>query len=367
MFGLKWLWKSNKQNIDTSNFVSKDFLTTTLTDYVLNNSLNTTLSNYLTTNTAQTITGEKTFSSKPVSITTSNAALKFKPNANTASYMEFYNGTSRIGFFGKTSASNNDIELNASGYLYLRSGNMHVRTNTLAVSENSDIWLGRNIYAGHNDVKFIPRTTTIKNLQFYDTSPGDNRHFNLLIPEPTTGNNPATRNYVDTTKNTIDVSINSLSTNLGNRINVAEQNITDLQRSYESVGEELTDILNKLGVNLKQTNLTIDSNYVYSTNWGDLNGYYFNTTTVKNIKLLGAVVHYGTQAGNASKAHGWMFNYGTVGTGNNIYFTFKKSKTDTTPAPVWNQTTVKVFYIDNLTARDSNENEEIFKFVKESK
>ena len=343
MFGLKWLWKPNKQNIDTSNFVSKEFLTTTLSDYVLSSSFNSTLSNYLTTNTAQTITGEKIFSNNPVSITHNGAALKFKPGSNASSYIEFYNNTTRVGFFGKTSSSNNDIELNSNngnGYLYLRAGNIQVKANTTAFQENSDTWLGRNIYAGSQDVKFIPRTNSTKTLQFYNSSPNDQRRFNLLIPEPTTANNPATKNYVDTIK-------------------------TELDNNYELVGEELTHILNKLGVQLKQTNLTIDPNYVYSTNWGDLNGYYFNTTTIKNIKLLGAVIHYGSQSGNAAKAHGWMFNYGTAGTGNNIYFTFKKSKTDSTPAPVWNQTTIKVFYIDNLTTRDNNENEEIFKFVKE--
>ena len=337
---MKWAlfnWKAPKQ-VDTRNFVTKDFLNTTLTDYVLSSSFNSTLSNYLTTNTAQTITGAKTFSSAPVSITTSNAALKFKPNTNTASYMEFYNGTQRIGYFGKTSSTNNDIELNSSSYLYLRSSNIQVRANTLAVSENSDIWLGRNIYAGYNDVKFIPRTTTIKNLQFYDTSPGDNRHFNLLVPEPTAANNPATKGYVDTNKADLQTQITSMNTNLGNRIN---QTNTDLNNLIQKRDYQWTS--------LSSTPHAYGEQFVYS----------LQITTLQETTVVGVNVSFQDQANSQTKSIYWNVSWNTTW-GPRIYiklfidkYIYNSFSNKNDINLDWSKVLIRVFYIPKYNSRES--------------
>ena len=59
--------------------------------------------------------------------------------------------------------------------------------------------IGTEINAGFGggSVKFIPEDNSTKTLQFYNANATDQRRFNLLIPEPTQNNNPATKQYVD--------------------------------------------------------------------------------------------------------------------------------------------------------------------------
>ena len=75
----------------------------------------------------------------------------------------------------------------------------------------SSIELGTEIKAGYGGgaVKFIPEDNSTKTLQFYNANPNDGRRFNLLVPEPTQAQNPATKNYVDNARTYIQVFSNT--------------------------------------------------------------------------------------------------------------------------------------------------------------
>ena len=77
-------------------------------------------------------------------------------------------------------------------------------TQTVAgpVNLRSPIELGTEIKAGYGggNVKFIPEDNSTKTLQFYNANPTDTRCFNLLVPNPTAAQNPATKQYVDNSK-----------------------------------------------------------------------------------------------------------------------------------------------------------------------
>ena len=63
------------------------------------------------------------------------------------------------------------------------------------VSLRSPIELGTEIKAGYGGltVKFIPEDNSTKTLQFYNNNATDRRRFNLLVPDPTAAQNPATK------------------------------------------------------------------------------------------------------------------------------------------------------------------------------
>lgn len=74
-----------------------------------------------------------------------------------------------------------------------------VKTFTGGVVSRTSTELGTEIKAGYGgvSVKFIPEDNSTKTLQFYNNNATDTRRFNLLVPEPTAAQNPATKNYVD--------------------------------------------------------------------------------------------------------------------------------------------------------------------------
>ena len=79
------------------------------------------------------------------------------------------------------------------------------------VSLRSPIELGTEIKAGYGGVtvKFIPEDNSTKTLQFYNNNATDQRRFNLLIPNPTQAQNPATKQYVDNARTYIEVFSNT--------------------------------------------------------------------------------------------------------------------------------------------------------------
>lgn len=98
------------------------------------------------------------------------------------------------------------------------------------------ITLGTEINAGWggNPVKFIPDDNSTKTLQFYNANANDQRRFNLLIPEPTQANNPATKNYVDTAIAGINTS-GSIPQETLNQIETNKNNITDLTNKTNTI------------------------------------------------------------------------------------------------------------------------------------
>ena len=79
------------------------------------------------------------------------------------------------------------------------------------VNLRSPIELGTEIKAGYGggSVKFIPEDNSTKTLQFYNNNATDTRRFNLLVPNPTQAQNPATKQYVDNARTYIEVFSNT--------------------------------------------------------------------------------------------------------------------------------------------------------------
>lgn len=79
------------------------------------------------------------------------------------------------------------------------------------VNLRSSIEFGTEIKAGYGggSVKFIPEDNSTKTLQFYNNNATDTRRFNLLVPNPTAAQNPATKQYVDNVRTYIEVFSNT--------------------------------------------------------------------------------------------------------------------------------------------------------------
>lgn len=339
---MKWSlfnWKAPKQ-VDTSNFVTKDFLNTTLTNYVLSSSLNTTLSNYLTTNTNQLITGTKTFDTQVIfnraRFNLSGEVIFFKSDfTDRPFYMGWYNGSTRVGWLGKGSSTSNDITVQSNSNVVL-SANSKIKLH-------SPTELGTEITAGYGggEVKFIPEDNSTKTLKFYNANPGDTRRFNLLVPEPTAGNNPATKNYVDTTKNALDVSINSLNanyTNLNNRVNTAEQDINNLiqKRDYQ-------------WLSLSSTPSAYGEQFVYS----------LQVTSLQETTIVGVNVSFQDQANSQTKSVYWNVSWNTTW-GPKLYiklfidkYIYNSFSNKTDINLDWSKITIRVFYIPKYNSRES--------------
>ena len=110
-----------------------------------------------------------------------------------------------------------------------------VQTVAGPVNLRSPIELGTEIKAGYGggSVKFIPEDNSTKTLQFYNNNATDQRRFNLLVPEPTASQNPATKQYVDNgRKYTIAFSNNSTVYNNLDRIQLSNPTaFTEIDRN----------------------------------------------------------------------------------------------------------------------------------------
>ena len=277
MFGIKWLWKSNKTNIDTSNFVSREFLSTTLQDYVnrdllnttlsnelanyvstttlnntlnnyvLNSSLNTTLSsyvqtntlnttlsnyvqtsalnNYVSTNTNQSISGAKTFT-EGVIINKTPVPLTLKATDNNKTYIVYKDSADNSNLSIGSNATSASIEVNRGNLeIETQQENKNISINTGRVKFNrSTVEFGTEINAGYGGgtVKFIPEDNTTKTLQFYNSGSSDTRRFNLLVPEPSAANSPTTKNYVDTKETAINSQISTIQNSISSKISVRQ-------------------------------------------------------------------------------------------------------------------------------------------------
>ena len=227
MFGLKWLWKSN---IDKSNFVSKEFFSTTLQDYVnrdlfnttlqsyiTSTTLNNTLTNYVSTNTTQTITNLKTFRAAPIGL-----ELKQADNRSDKQYIVYRRNDNTTTFSLGSELTETSLEVNR-GNLKIQTleNNKSVIFQTPSVIFNNSIpQFGTEIKAGYGGVtvKFLPEDNSTKTLQFYNSTNTDTRRFNLKVSEPTEASNPATKNYVDNQISNIQIPTNAVTTNTNQTI-----------------------------------------------------------------------------------------------------------------------------------------------------
>ena len=149
------------------------------------------------------------------------------------------------------------------------------------------ITLGTEINAGWggNPVKFIPDDNSTKTLQFFNNNANDQRRFNLLIPEPTQANNPATKNYVDTAIAGINTS-GSIPQETLNKINTNTTNITNLQNEVSGQAISISSLENQVNVNVNRigTNSNSINNLTNRTNTIEQNYVSKNTNTEQVIE-----------------------------------------------------------------------------------
>ena len=303
---------TNQINTNTTNIQNNTNSIQTNTNNITNlqNNYNTLNSEVVKLAGTQTITGQKTFSNA-ITITKTNGALQFKPGTNQSAYFEFYNGNTRIGYFGKGSSSNNNLTLGA------QSGKLSIEASQ-GTEIHNPVQFGTEIKAGYGglNVKFIPEDNSTKTLQFYNANANDQRRFKLLVPEPTEAQNPATKNYVDN-------AISNLQTN-GN-----------------------------LGLNLRYQDLVVP-NSPTKFEEGNTVKYWFTSISVPEIKFLSAVVNYQGQSNASTIQKYWDFSY-SVASGSKVYFHFTADKNTNyrNNTPNWGQTKIRIFYIDSLNTRNS--------------
>lgn len=391
MFGLKWLWKTNRgSNIDTSNFVSKEFLNTTLQDYVnrdllnttlsnelanyvstttlnntlnnyvLNSSLNTTLSsyvqtntlnttlqnyvqtttlnNYVSTNTAQTITGAKTFT-EGVIINKNPVPLTLKATDNNKTYIVYKDSSNNSNFSLGANSGQTSLEVNRGDLLIqTQQNNKTVSFETGVIKTNrARVEFGTEINAGYGGatVKFIPEDNSTKTLQFYNSAATDTRRFNLLVPEPTAAQNPATKNYVDNA--------------------IAGVSNVNLESQINTLNTFKTSVENSIGyhIRVQELDLDDDNGLIATTETANSIIYTYKITSVNEYQILSANLRGNFQSVPDSSMINVVFSFATVG--NNIYFNIiRLDKNSNAGFPFRPNCFIRIFYVDNLTSRIDN-------------
>ena len=348
---MKWAlfnWKAPKQ-VDTRNFVTKDFLNTTLTDYVLSSSFNSTLSNYLTKNTDQDIDGYKTFKKGITFNTTADvySAIIVKDRRNN-----------NIHFTLSINTPTNTALKCWTGDLWFQSQqnnkNIIVDRFSRFRLQNTILETGTEINAGYGGttVKFLPEDNTTKTLQFYNANATDRRRFNLLVPGPTEANNPATKEYVDTNKADLQNQITSMNTNLGNRINAVDSNINAANNRINQTNTDLNNLIQKRDyqwTSLSSTPNAYGEQFVYS----------LQVTSLQETTVVGVNVSFQDQANSQTKSIYWNVSWNTTW-GPKLYiklfidkYIYNSFSNKTDINLDWSKITIRVFYIPKYNSRES--------------
>ena len=302
--------------------------TTNITN--INNQLNNTVS----TNTSQTITGAKTFNANVV-ISNNPTPLILKSTNNDKNYVVFRDSTNNSNLSIGANATSSSIEVNRGDLeIQTQQTNKSISINTGRVKLNrSALDLGTIINAGYGgtEVKFIPDDNSTKTLKFYENNQNDTRKFNLLVPEPTQANNPATKQYVD---NAIAGASNA---NLESQINELNTFKTSVENSY--------------GYNIRYQDIQLQNNGWLSTGTiGDYTVYQTAIDTVNDVKFLSASPHFNDI--NSYSALRTMFS-ALPRIGTRVYLNFQ-CYGGSNGTPNFNNSYVRVFYIDNISTRVQN-------------
>lgn len=352
--------------------------------------------NAVTLDTAQTISGAKTFSSQVV-INNTPEPLIIKATNTNKSYILFKTPQNTSTLSIGSNATGANIDINAGDLtIETQQNNKTITLNTGRVKLNhSALDLGTIINAGYggNEVKFIPDDNSTKTLKFYNSGASDTRRFNLLVPEPTQANNPATKSYVDNriaNINSVSLTGNNMwsGTNTFNDIqaqgtyglktdkittlnsdrtitiaggqqlghlNVANPTANNHTANKSYVDSQVNTLQNSLGFNLRYQDLELGQalSQLTSKTWGNLNGFYFWISTIQETKFLSAVIHYRGQSNSEELATGWDFNYATTW-GPKICFTLKKPTNLSLNNPDLANMFIRIFYIDTLNSRTQN-------------
>ena len=313
---------TNQINTNTTNIQNNTNSIQTNTNNITNlqNNYNTLNSEVVKLAGNQTITGAKTFTNNVV-ISKNPTPLILKANNNDKTYMLIKSSDDATNFSLGANSSNTSLEVNR-GDLTIKTlqSNKNVNFENIARVKlyRSVLETGTEINAGYGglNVKFIPEDNSTKTLQFYNANPADQRRFNLLVPEPTAAQNPATKNYVDN-------AISNLQTN-GN-----------------------------LGLNLRYQDLVVPGSPTKYEE-GNTVKYWFTSISVPETKFLSAVVNYQGQSNAAAFQKYWDFSY-SVASGSKVYFHFTADKLTNyrNNTPNWSQTKIRIFYIDSLNTRNN--------------
>ena len=267
--------EDNNNTIPTSDkwlLINKDTISVDLSDYYNKlevEAIKNNLQQSITSNTTnitnlnnevvkiagnQIITGEKTFDNQVI-IRKDGTPLILKAVNPGKIYMLIKGADDTTNFSLGANSSNTSLEVNR-GDLTLKTLQANKNVNFENVSRvklyRSVLETGTEINAGFGglNVKFIPEDNSTKTLQFYNANPNDARRFNLLIPEPTQANNPATKNYVDTAIAGINTSGNVPQQTL-DQINTNKTNITDLQGKVNTNTNSINQLNTKDTQNVK--------------------------------------------------------------------------------------------------------------------
>ena len=226
----------NKANTNTTNITTNQ---TNITN--LENRHNTLNNEVVKLAGNQTIAGAKTFTNNVI-ISKNPTPLILKANNNDKTYMLIKSSDDTTNFSLGANSSNTSLEVNR-GDLTIKTlqSNKNVNFENIARVKlyRSVLETGTEINAGYGgvNVKFIPEDNSTKTLQFYNANATDARRFNLLVPEPTQANNPATKNYVDnaiTNSRVPQQTLDQITTNTTN-ITTNQTNITDLQNRTNTI------------------------------------------------------------------------------------------------------------------------------------
>ena len=228
--------------------------------------------------------------------------VKFIPEDNSTKTLKFYNNNPSDTRSFKLLVSDPTEAQNPATKQYVdnaiaNSGGSIDTSNFATLNTNqtisgqktftNGITLGTEINAGWggNTVKFIPEDNSTKTLQFYNANATDQRRFNLLIPEPTQANNPATKNYVDTAIAGINTSGNVPQQTL-DQINTNTTNITTLQNEVSGQAISISSLENQVNVNVNRigTNSNSINNLTNKTNTIEQNYVSKNTNTDQVIE-----------------------------------------------------------------------------------
>ena len=178
-------------------------------------------------------------------------------------------------WFGWTKKLKNIFTKKEADTLYLQKNSNQLQNVNGPVALRSSIELGTEIKAGYGggSVKFIPEDNSTKTLQFYNANPGDTRRFNLLVPNPTAAQNPATKHYVD---NQIQQQSTTLNTNINNLIKKIDYSWGTINGPYNTGNTtyyrftiNFSQPLSVIGVNVNYKDQTsfLEKSAYWHTSW----------------------------------------------------------------------------------------------------
>ena len=186
-----------------NNVISANIPQTDLSNYYTKpevDGIKSNLQNGITANTTEIARVDTSVNTNASNITN----LTNNVNTNTANITALQNKVNT----NTTNITTNQNNITNLENRYTTLNNEAVKTDGDQRIDGAKTFTGRTTFGteinagwGGNPVKFIPDDNRTKTLQFFNNNATDTRRFNLLIPDPSQPQNPATKNYVDVLDN----------------------------------------------------------------------------------------------------------------------------------------------------------------------